>query len=536
MLKKFNPALWGIVAAGVLLRLVLAAAQLPFHYQADEFQVIERALRVGAGELNPGLFTWPGTLVIYLNFIAFAGVFVYAKLTGAAADAAAFADLYWRAPGFFYYVSRAITAAFAASAIWATWRWARDAFGRPAGYTAAAFVAFAPVAVAAGAIGLPDMAAAALGAASLAFAVSYLQKGQFRYSVLAGVFLGLGAASKYHVLFFVPALIACWLIPSRGVSVRVKACAVGAAGALVAFVVACPFAVLDASSFVGDLAAMANRPGMVKWAPDATYFVGTIIPQAAGWFLIPLIVAGVVPLIRRPSRYGLVIALAAAPFVVAAVIRPLPPRHLLPLISPLAVAAGAFAADVASWTRPVWRRLAFGLVALLITLSAAGAVGHVTWAWRTDTRTEAFRYFKRNVPAGTPVILESLPPDVDGPPLWPDRASLERLIKYYRLLGGGSPGRYAYQLKNPRYPFGRTTYETYLFCETGGTGAIPTGYAVRVVPDDRGFFAEQGKPYGTPLAPWADEYDAFLRERGHLVHNIPGAGRPGPTVEIYELP
>jgi hypothetical protein len=67
------------------------------------------------------------------------------------------------------------------------------------------------------------------------------------------------------------------------------------------------------------------------------------------------------------------------------------------------------------------------------------------------------------------------------------------------------------------------------------TNAPRPAYALRTLPDDRDFYAEQAKPYGITLAPWADEYSRFLRSNGCFVKRFRGIGRPGPTVEIYRL-
>ena len=534
---KRNTRILLIIAGGALVvRLVLAGAQLPHHYQADEFQVVERALRIGAGELNPGLFTWPGTLVIYINFLLFAAYFVAAKVAGVAAGAAAFAKLYWQAPGTFYYLGRIASSAFGVAAVVAAARWARETSGAAAGWAAALVVAFAPAAIKSSAVALPDMAAVALGTASLALAAKYVREPKLRRYVAAAALLGLGAAAKYHVLLYAPALAICALASEGDRAGKAKALLAGAAAVAAAFVVACPFAVLDAKMFVGDLALMARRPGMVRWAPTPLYFLGTTLPLTFGWPLVIMVVAGVVELARRRDRRALVVAAAAAPFVVAALIRPLAPRLLLPLVPPLAVAAGWAAHAFAECPNRRLNILTAAAAVVLLASALALDIGHVTWAWREDSRTTAAKYIEAEVPPGTALILESLPPDVDSPPLWPTEAALARLTKYYRDAGIGSPGRFGYFLKSPDYPFGHKTYNVFLVAELGDFANAPRpSYAVRVLPDDVDFFAEQGKPYGAPLAPWDEKYDEFLHSSGRRVKEFPGAGRPGPTVELYRL-
>jgi hypothetical protein len=535
-LKRSTWILLFIAAGAFAVRLVLAGAQLPYYYQADEFQIVERALRVGAGELNPGLFTWPGTLVIYLNFLLFAAYFVVAKVAGIAGDAAAFAALYWQSPGAFYFLGRALSSAFSVVAVVAAARWARSTSGAATGWIAALVVALAPAAIKTGALALPDMAAVALGTASLALGASYLREPKLRRFVAAAALLGLGAAAKYHVLLYAPALVICALAVKGDRAAKAKALLAGAAAVVIAFVVACPFAVIDAKTFFGDLALMARRPGMARWAPTPLYFLGTSLPLTLGWPLVVMAVAGVVQMVRRRDGQALVVAVAAAPFVITAIVRPLAPRLLLPLVPPLAVAAGWAVHAFAEQTDRRLRIPAVAAAAALLLAALSFDVAHVAWAWREDTRTAAAKNIETEVPAGAVIIVESLPPDVDGPPLWPAKASLARLAKYYRCAGVGSPGRFGYFLKSPDYPFGHKTYDVFLAAELGDFADAPRpSYAVRVVPDDVDYFAEQGKPRGTPLTPWEDEYGNFLKEEGSLIKASPGDGRPGPTVELYEL-
>jgi hypothetical protein len=536
MLKRNTRLLFLIAAGALIIRLVLAGAQLPYHYQADEFQIIERALRVGSGELNPGLFTWPGTLVIYLDFMLLAGYFVVARVAGLAADAAAFATLYWQSPGAFYFLGRVASSLFGVAAVVMAARWARETSGPAAALTAALVVALAPAAVKSSAVALPDTAAVALGVASLWLAARYANEPKLRLYVAAAALLGLGAAAKYHVLLYAPALAVYGLSSGAGRAAKTKALLAGTAAAVGAFLVACPFAVLDAKTFVGDLLLMAHRPGMARWAPSPLYFSATTLPLTFGWPLVPLVVAGIVQLARRRDRHAVVAAAAAAPFVVAALVRPLAPRLLLPLVPPLAVAAGwAIHAFVRSRNRG-WKISAVAAAAFLLAAALTFDVSHIAWAWREDSRTSAAKYVEAAIPSGAALILESLPPDVDGPPVWPTRKALLRVAEYYRAAGIGSPGRFGYFLKNPRYPFGHRTYDVFLVAEAADFEGVPrAAYAVRVLPDDADFFAEQGKPYGATLAPWAGKYDHFLKANARLVKKFPGGGRPGPTVELYEL-
>jgi hypothetical protein len=379
------------------------------------------------------------------------------------------------------------------------------------------------------------MAAVALGTASLAAAAAYVREPKLSRFVLAAALLGLGAAAKYHVLLYAPALAVC-AATAGGRAAAIKTLLAGAGAVVVAFLVGCPFAVLDAQTFFGDVALMARRPGMARWAPQPLYFFGTTLPLTFGWPLLVMAAAGVAQIARRRDRQALVVAAAAAPFVLAALVRPLAPRLLLPLVPPLAVAAGWAVGAWAESSRRRFKILATAAVAVLLAAQLALDVGHLAWAWREDSRTSAAEYVEAEVPAGTTLIVEFLPPDADGPPLWPTKDALARLIDYYEEIGAGSPGRFGYFLRSPAYPFGHRTHNTFLVAEFNDLSTAPRpSYALRVIPDDADYFAEQGEPYGAPLTLWGDGYREFLRARGRRAEVFPGAGRPGPTVEVYRI-
>jgi hypothetical protein len=538
-----------VLLVGAALRLSLVPAQLPYHYHADEFQVVERALRVGAGNPNPGLFTWPGSLVIYLDFILYAGYFAIAFLTGMVSSATDFARLYWTDPSVFYLLGRLLSMSFGLLAVWAIYYIAdrlynmntsEDAGYSPAaGLIAAASFALMPQAIISSAQTLPDMAAA-LALTALAVAVGHRGATGWKRAALTGLLLGFAVASKYHAILYAIPLVGLILVDNRSLTGGLKNTALVAAGLIVGFVVACPFALLDFRTFAGDVAAMVKRPGMAVFAPAPAYLFATTLRLGMSWPLLLFGAAGIVwCVIKRFKVVGLIILLLALPYVVIAIPRPLPPRHLLPLYPAFAVGAGVFAADLYNRAKNNTRRspvyITLILIAAILLVVAVNDIKLIAWENREDSRTSALKYIEDTVPAGSIILTEAVEPDVTSPYLWPDPESLERIGKYRREKGLGGGERVARLLADPAYPFEKPAYGVYLVEMYNDLGAIGAGYAVRCIPDDERFFAEQGKPPGTRLNEWDERYARFLRERGELLATFSGAGRPGPTVEIYGI-
>src|SRR6185369_7586859 len=79
----------GALALAALLLFALALRLWGIHYGLpwlfyfhDEPQVVLRALRFGTGDLNPHFFIWPGTLLLWLAFLAYGGLFAFGTLAG----------------------------------------------------------------------------------------------------------------------------------------------------------------------------------------------------------------------------------------------------------------------------------------------------------------------------------------------------------------------------------------------------------------------------------------------------------------------
>ena len=534
--RRFSFGLAAILLAAVAFRVVAAAAQLPYHYQADEFQVIERALKVGAGELNPGLFTWPGTVVIYLNFIAFGCYFVFLRLAGVVSGAASFADYYWRAPGGFYFLGRLISVCFGGLTVAAVWRWTRRVASAAAAAAAAAMVTLAPAAVLTSGLALPDAAAVALGAAALA-AAGKGARGGWKTALAAGILLGLGTAAKYHVLLYAPALAVALGGSRANARENLRLFGLAAAGIIGGFIAGCPFAVIAFRDWWRDVALMVNRPGMITVGPAAPYTLGVTLPLTFGWPLTAAAAFGLVGLYIRRDRFAAAALIAAAPILLISFIRPLPPKYMLLLIPPAGAAVGA-AVDAVGRSAVIFRRVAASAVFTIVFLIAAGvAIYNVAFAAQTDTRTIALRYIETHIPAETRILTEAVTPDVDGPPVWLNRAAATRLLTYYETARTGSPGRWGYFLKTAAYPYGHKTYDVYLLRQLPDERRMPRpAYAIWVKPDDPAYFAEQGLPYGAATATWGRRYTAFLQRYGHPVYVVSGKGRPGPAVELYYLP
>ncbi len=547
MNKKETVTLILILLISALLRTALIPAQLPFHYQSDEFQVIERALRMGTGELNPGLFTWPGSLTIYLNFSLFGIYFLVSLLFGVASSASEFARTYWTDPMVFYIIGRAISTAFGLLAVASVYFAARrlsqktEAGGMyVSGLLAALGAALAPELVIDSAFALPDMAAAGLATVSFALAITYFAKPHRATAIVAGIAMGAAIACKYNVAFLLPGVIGAIILAENRAS---KSRFIDSAIALIlvplAFVIFCPFAVLDFATFSGDIAGMIQRQGMIVWAPDIGFLFKMTLNLALGYrFLLLIVVSAVAILFTKNKRLIAIFTLAALPLLLVAIPRPLPPRHLLPLYPVISIILGVGAGFLYRIITEKMGKIAGRMIVVVYTVFLFTVlvtdVKHIVWSYREDSRTVALEYIEDTIPKGSAILTEAIEPDITGPMLWPNRESLERILGQEREAGKMSGGRYGYLLKDTEYPYGKLVYDIYL-TEFGIPDPGEIDYAILTEPDDERFYAEQTKYPGTVLTSWDSEYRAYLEEHGRLIDTFSGEDRPGPTVHIYEI-
>src|SRR2546427_6664199 len=128
----------GARAVAALLGVALALRLWGIHYGLpwlfyfhDEPQVVLRALRFGTGDLNPHFFIWPGTLLLYLAFLAYTALFAAGLVAGWWHCAAGFAAAYFQDPTALYLLAPLESGAFCVWGVWLAWRLGRAASSPP---------------------------------------------------------------------------------------------------------------------------------------------------------------------------------------------------------------------------------------------------------------------------------------------------------------------------------------------------------------------------------------------------------------------
>jgi hypothetical protein len=577
-----------VLLVGLGLRLWGVRQGLPYVYNTDEADhFVPHAIEMfRAGTLNPHYFANPPAFTYVLHVL-------FALAYGGAHGVEHAAALH---PTALYTLARVAAGVLGTLALWLLYATGARLFNRAVGLLAAAIeaVAFLPVFYAH--LALNDAPTLAPLTLSLLGSAGVLRKGRIRDHLLAGVGLGLACASKYTagivVLPLIAAIIARYLDGGDAARMRaLRGLAVAGAGALVAFAIANPYALLDYTSFHGELvhqstlsAESQGKLGAPKhggiayylwsltwglgWVPALAALAGALsvwrVQRRLGWLLVPaplLFLAFMGLQGRYFGRWLLpifpILCLLAACFawqLHTALVRRLSRRSVAaePGATPEpAVETGAVGAR--SRGGPVVR---IGLAALIVlVLLAQGLIYSVHSGLvlsRADTRTLTREWMLAHVPAGAGVVVEPVSPDNwarETRPGTSTSANAYRWNKYPSLLSRIAPGG---ALQPSTHKVGIEEYERtlspallgyyerhgYCWVLTGSTQSERAFADPRAVPEATAYYralAEQGEvvhrasPYAAGKGPVGFDFD-WSFDYYPLAYE-----RPGPTMTMYRL-
>lgn len=373
-----------VVVVGAVLRLFPIWFGLPYpHARPDEATTLGHAVAILAGDPNPHFFNWPS-----LTFYAFAGLFGLASLVrGAVAQS----DL--------VLIARAAVAIAGTATILVVARLGSRVADRTTGLLAAFFLSVAVLHVRDSHFALTDVPMTLLVTASLAMLARAVDTHSLRDMALAGLAGGLATSTKYSAAAIVAAMAAVqWLWCRQERDYRPALIFLGAfAGG---FLVATPFALLDARTFVADVVFESRHLSGghgISLGRGWTYHLTRSVPYGLGFGISTAALAGIIPLASRHRRHAAVLgAFTAALFAAIGSGQTVFFRYVMPLVPVACLSAAVAVQHLGSWlaarTR-LPRTAAVGLLAVII-----GGPSLVSSAWldgllaRTDTRVIAARW------------------------------------------------------------------------------------------------------------------------------------------------
>jgi len=411
-----RPLLAALLLSTFLLRLWGIKQGLPYSYNVDEAtHFVPRAIGFFSHDLNPHYFLNPPAYS-YLLY----GVF---ELWFGNADAVM--RTYTSDPTAVFVVARVVVAVLGTVASWLTYLAGARLFGKTVGLLAAAILGLAFLPIFYSHLALNDVPTLAPVALSLYGIAGVMRRGRTRDYVVAGLGIGLASATKYTGGITLLCLLAAFVCDAAGGPFRPagRRFALALLVALVAFVAANPYSVLDFSTFqagVSSQASLAAGQDPVKLGTTAgsgvAYYLWTFT-WGLGWVPTLAAVGGALLLLIR-RRIAMALVLLPAPILFIVFMgnqQRFFGRWLMPIFPIVAIVGAYGAVELVRWLVRSGRapqRLA-GVVATVVLLSqSAVAVIHNDLVLsRPDTRNLTRAWMVAHVPAGAKVVIEPVVPD-----------------------------------------------------------------------------------------------------------------------------
>jgi hypothetical protein len=410
-----RPALALLLVATFLLRVWGIKQGLPYSYNVDEAtHFVPRAVAFFSHDLNPHYFLNPPAYS-YLLY----GVF---ELWFGSADAVMRA--YAKNPTSVFVVARVVAALLGTAAVWLTYLAGARLFNRTVALLAAAILGLAFLPTFYSHLALNDVPTLAPVALSLYGIAGVLRRGRRRDYVVAGIGVGLAAATKYTGGITLLCLIGACVCDAAGeafVPAARKLC-LALAAALIGFLIANPYAVLDFSAFQAGVSAQASLAAgqdPVKLGSSVgggiTYYLWTFT-WGLGWGPTIAAVGGAALLLAR-RRIALALVLLPAPIAFIVFMggqQRFFGRWLMPIFPIVVLIAAYGAVECIRWVvRTTGLPASFaGPVAAILLLAQSLIVALHTDAVlsRPDTRNLTRAWMVGHVPAGAKVVIEPVVP------------------------------------------------------------------------------------------------------------------------------
>lgn len=432
--KRFHKEL---IILGIIILLALCVRvwgisyDLPYIYHPDEpdmVRIIQNMFKTG--DPNPHFFSYP-SLFIYVNALAYVPYFIFGKIIGIFAtrnDIFAPITLVMGVTktqlSSSILLGRFISVILGVGTVGLTFAAGRKLSGKLiVGVLAALMVAISPTNVWHSRFITPDTLVVFFVVASFVAIVFVYQQGKTRHYIIAGICIGLTAASKYNGGLIVLSLLLAHFfrygrtaLKERNLYLSLVMCGVG-------FLVATPYALLDYKNFFNAVISAgsvysSSHAGMegntLQWYIEYLWSTGSII-----------LILGVLEIFRGIyTRSKEIILLSLFPvlyflFISSFFIRN--DRTILPLTPFLILLAASFLGFLLEKARELlskeWRRVSIAAVACFSMVTfiqpASVTISQTKQLTTVNSRETARIWIQNNLPPGSKIAIEAYTPFID---------------------------------------------------------------------------------------------------------------------------
>jgi hypothetical protein len=484
----------GMLFLALVARLYGINHGLPYGYQVDEKWIVNSAMSFGTGDLNPHLFHWPGTTIMYLLFFEFGVFFVGGWFLGIFDSAEQFALFFMEDPSLFYLIARTTIAIIGTATVYLTYELGKRMFSAKVGIIAAAFVAFNYLAIGVDHIVFPDTPLVFLSVLAMIFIYNIMTQGTTSAYWLAGFITGCGIATKYNagVLILPLSLAHCMRVENGLKKFRSAFLDKKYLGSLVmvllGFLISCPFALLDFSNFYNGFISQLFRTTTGSFGTDIHnpwfYYFRNAFPSSIG---VGLTILGIVAFFYSLKRFKrediLLLAFICFYFVYLFKAKVGAEKYLLFVIPFWCILCARLLHDIIMWmdlTDIVRNALLFLCTIMLIIGPFSRGLYNDYLLTQKDTRTLAKEWIESNIPFGLKIAIDSGNFDIAKYNA-PINASIDSLRKKYEELQDHTPAMWVSSAKK----FGK-------YLQLKMQAQKEKGYEIiRIVPSNHGVIDEK---------------------------------------------
>jgi hypothetical protein len=393
----------------------------------DEEILVRIAHSFGGGDLNPHYFIYP-TLYMYLAFGLYIIYCLVGLVSGHFTSVSDMQAVYCLDPSILFIINRCLSAFMGIVTIYVVYRIAKNWFEEKTALVAAFFLSLAFLHVRDSHFGITDITMTLFVMCSFLFITKCRQNTGIKNYVLAGIFAGLAASTKYVGIILLGPMVLVHFFniqderPVRWRNIIDKRTVSFCACMIIAFLAGTPFALLDYPAFLGGLMYDVNhlKEGGVEclvvlergWLRHPKY----TLPYGLGWSLFWASLGGIAVAMKLDARKALVLcAFPLLYFIPAGRGLYVTVRYMIPLI-PFFCLAGAFfvvtVCDVLSRNKSPRLKNCIIVIAaaLVISPSLYSVVQFDNLISQKDNRLIATEWVNKNIPEGSSIYQRGMPP------------------------------------------------------------------------------------------------------------------------------
>jgi len=509
---------------------------LPSLTISDEFQIVERALYCGTGDLNPHLFTWPAQLPVYILFGLFGALYILLYILHRVGSAQDFMLLYLQNPSLFFITARLLSVLISSISIPFVYYLTKKFSNKITAIFSSTAIITSPLFIKMEVIAKPESYLLLFTILSLYF---IYRKDVIKPKdiILSAIFAGASLSSKYNAFLILPSIIMIIILKSDGRTVKLKHLGLFIATTFISFFIFSPFMLIDYRSAIRDISSQFERAGEVPFnVKSSLYWLSVnLTPRIITFVLIPFFIFGIYLTTKKKLLFP--ISLIVFLNIIGVLGRYVPPHYLIISIPSIAISTGfglnAFISFIKRSGRIIYVAILIILFALIIILTYKVVLNSTL----TDTRELARRWIEENINIDSSIIVDRIIPDVESPQLIPDSESAQRLLN----MGKGNI-RFKILTNESTTIKERRRFNLYPLSMAGNdiSGFIKDNhpeYIVTSVFKDRDFYVDQCLDYGVETYPGEFEYHKTLDEKFIFIKTFMPDGKisKGPEVLIYRV-